>query len=122
MTRVVRATTIVWVALRYGLDELVLTSFQHPGLRLAARIAWRFHLMLDQGALDEVRAVLPDWDASALWAKAIGAPELVAHLQGRDSLDKAVEKAIIATRQYAKAQRSFFRGRMRDWWQIAANH
>ncbi|MBK6869347.1 MAG: ubiquinone biosynthesis regulatory protein kinase UbiB [Burkholderiales bacterium] len=39
MTRVVRATTIVWVALRYGLDELVLTSFQHPGLRLAARIA-----------------------------------------------------------------------------------
>ena len=89
---------------------------------LAARIARRFQLMLDQGALDEVRAVLPDWDASALWAKAIGAPELVAHLQGRDSLDQAVEKAIIATRQYAKAQRSFFRGRMRDWRQIAANH
>lgn len=39
MKRVLRATTIVWVALRYGLDELVLTSFRHPGLRLAARIA-----------------------------------------------------------------------------------
>ena len=39
MTRVLRATTIVWVALRHGLDELVLTSFEHPGLRLLARIA-----------------------------------------------------------------------------------
>ena len=39
MRRVLRALTIVWVALRYGLDELVLTSFQHPGLRLVARIA-----------------------------------------------------------------------------------
>ena len=87
---------------------------------LAERIARRFHQMLDQGALDEVRAMLPVWDTSALWAKAIGAPELIAHLQGRDSLGQAVEKAIIATRQYAKAQRSFFRGRMRDWQQIAA--
>ena len=39
MRRVLRAAYIVWVALRYGLDELVLTSFQHPGLRLFARIA-----------------------------------------------------------------------------------
>ncbi|HOK12270.1 MAG TPA: ubiquinone biosynthesis regulatory protein kinase UbiB, partial [Ottowia sp.] len=39
MTRPVRALTIVWVALRQGLDELVLTSFEHPGLRLLARIA-----------------------------------------------------------------------------------
>ena len=37
--RLVRAITIVWVALRQGLDELVLTSFQHPGLRLLGRIA-----------------------------------------------------------------------------------
>ena len=39
MRRLLRAVTIVWVTLRFGLDELVLTSFQHPGLRLAARIA-----------------------------------------------------------------------------------
>ena len=37
--RITRAVTIVWVALRHGLDELVLTSFQHPGLRLLGRIA-----------------------------------------------------------------------------------
>ena len=39
MTRLLRATYIVWVALRYGLDELVLTSFQRPGLRMVARVA-----------------------------------------------------------------------------------
>ena len=39
MRRFVRAAYIVWVALRYGLDELVLTSFQKPMLRLVARFA-----------------------------------------------------------------------------------
>ena len=87
---------------------------------LAGRIARRFHLMIEQGALDEVRAMLPFWDAEALWAKAIGAPELVAHLQGHATLDEAIERAIIASRQYAKAQRSFFRGRMRDWHWVGA--
>ncbi|WP_323717370.1 tRNA (adenosine(37)-N6)-dimethylallyltransferase MiaA [Paracoccus aminovorans] len=83
--------------------------------RLADRIALRFQAMMDQGALDEVRRMLPQWDPGALWAKAIGAPELVAHLRGARSLEQAVQQAIVATRQYAKAQRSFFRGRMRDW-------
>ncbi|GKT16070.1 ubiquinone biosynthesis regulatory protein kinase UbiB [Acidovorax sp. SUPP2522] len=38
MSRFFRGITIVWVVLRYGLDELVLTSFQKPWLRLVARI------------------------------------------------------------------------------------
>ncbi|WP_374637354.1 tRNA (adenosine(37)-N6)-dimethylallyltransferase MiaA [Paracoccus sp. (in: a-proteobacteria)] len=87
---------------------------------LARRIARRFHLMMEQGALEEVRAMLPLWDPDALWAKAIGAPELVAHLQGHATLDQAIERAIIASRQYAKAQRSFFRGRMREWHWVEA--
>ena len=49
---------------------------------LADRIDRRFEMMIDAGALDEVRAVLPDWSPTALWAKAIGAPELVRHLRG----------------------------------------
>ncbi|WGR63339.1 tRNA (adenosine(37)-N6)-dimethylallyltransferase MiaA (plasmid) [Paracoccus ferrooxidans] len=82
---------------------------------LAGRIDRRFRLMLDQGALDEVRALLPRWSPDALWAKAIGAPELVAQLRGEIDLDEAIRRAVIATRQYAKAQRSFFRGRLGDW-------
>lgn len=85
---------------------------------LAERIDRRFRLMMQQGALDEVRAVLPHWQPRAPWAQAIGAPELVAHLQGQMTLDHAVERAIIASRQYAKSQRIFFRGRMRDWQQV----
>ncbi len=38
MTRYFRGIFIVWVALRYGLDGLVLTSFQKPWLRVIARI------------------------------------------------------------------------------------
>jgi len=38
MRRVYRSFFIVWVALRYGLDELVLTSFQKPWLRVVARV------------------------------------------------------------------------------------
>lgn len=82
---------------------------------LAERIAHRFHLMMAQGALDEVRQMRPHWQPRALWARAIGAPELMAHLHGELGLDEAVERAIIASRQYAKAQRIFFRNRMRDW-------
>lgn len=97
--------------------RLVLTSDRDW---LADRIDRRFRLMMDQGALDEVRAVLPFWQPKALWARAIGAPELVAHLQGQLSLEEAIGRAIIASRQYAKSQRIFFRGRMRDWsqWRV----
>jgi ubiquinone biosynthesis protein len=38
MTRLLRGIYIVFIVLRYGLDELVLNSFPRPGLRLLARI------------------------------------------------------------------------------------
>lgn len=38
-TRFGRGSFIVFIALRYGLDQLVLSSFQKPGLTLIARIA-----------------------------------------------------------------------------------
>lgn len=82
---------------------------------LATRIDRRFAAMVAAGALDEVRAVLPDWDPAAPWAKAIGAPELVAHLRGHLPLEAAVTRAQATSRQYAKRQRSWFRARMRAW-------
>jgi tRNA dimethylallyltransferase len=72
------------------------------------------------GALDEVRANLAQWDPTLPSMKAIGAPELVAHLRGETTLDSAREAATVATRQYAKRQRSWFRARMRGWRRIAA--
>jgi tRNA dimethylallyltransferase len=79
------------------------------------RIARRFSVMLEEGALDEARAALPHWQPDRPWARAIGAPELIAHLQGQMSLDAARGAAILASRQYAKRQRTWFRNRMKDW-------
>ena len=87
---------------------------------LDARITRRFGQMMAQGALMEARAALPVWDPPAPWAKAIGAPELIAHLQGQISWQEAVDSAILATRQYAKRQRTWFRNRMRDWCDLCA--
>ncbi|MDR0226988.1 MAG: ubiquinone biosynthesis regulatory protein kinase UbiB [Burkholderiaceae bacterium] len=38
MTRFLRGLAIVWVVFRYGLDELVLSSFEHPWMRRARTI------------------------------------------------------------------------------------
>ncbi len=82
---------------------------------LNQRIDRRFEQMMAAGALEEVRAVLDDWDPARLSAKAIGAAELVAHLRGELSLSDAVEQAKLATRQYAKRQRSWLRSRGSSW-------
>lgn len=82
---------------------------------LDARIASRFSAMLEDGALDEARAALPIWQPERPWARAIGAPDLVAHLRGEAALDAARTAAILASRQYAKRQRTWFRSRMANW-------
>jgi len=86
---------------------------------LDARIAKRFKMMLDEGALDEAAAALPDWRPERASAKAIGAPELIAYLRGETGLDDAIEAATLASRQYAKRQRTWFRSRMKSWREIA---
>jgi tRNA dimethylallyltransferase len=74
--------------------------------------------MLDEGALDEARAALPHWQADRPWARAIGAPELVAHLRGESTFNAARDAAILASRQYAKRQRTWFRTRMSEWTKV----
>jgi len=86
---------------------------------LNARIEARFDRMIAAGALDEVRANLPRWTPAALSAKAIGAPELLAHLRGDLTLAAATEAAKTASRQYAKRQRTWFRSRLGDWPRVA---
>ncbi len=82
---------------------------------LDARIARRFAAMLAAGALEEARAALPDWQPRLPSSRAIGAPELIGYLQGKTTLSEATEAAILASRRYAKRQRTWFRSRMGDW-------
>ncbi|MDK3072533.1 tRNA (adenosine(37)-N6)-dimethylallyltransferase MiaA [Sedimentitalea sp. JM2-8] len=87
---------------------------------LLDRINRRFDKMLAMGALDEVRAMLDRYDPSLPAFRAIGVPELAAHLRGEMTLDAAREAATVSTRQFAKRQRTWFRARMGGWTRIDA--
>lgn len=85
---------------------------------LEARIRARLATMVGQGVLDEVARALPRFDPARPADRAIGAAEFAAHLTGQMTLDDALEAAAIATRRYAKRQRTWFRARMRAWARI----
>jgi len=86
---------------------------------LDARIARRFTAMLADGALDEVRAVRQVWQPDQPWARAIGAADLMAHLQGDTDLDTAIASAVLSSRRYAKRQRTWGRSRQTGWRGVA---
>lgn len=83
---------------------------------LRARIARRFAAMFSDGAVDEVRAIAAqNLDPSLPAMKAIGVPEIMAWMDGAMGRENAISRATIATQQYAKRQRTWFRNRMGDW-------
>lgn len=97
------------------LDACTALRIDAPVDWLNDRITQRFDRMLAMGALAEAARNLPSWNPDLPAMRAIGAPELIAHLQGEITLPAAREAAIIASRQYAKRQRTWFRARMGGW-------
>ena len=85
-----------------------------PREELYARAERRFDAMMEHGALEEV-AALPPLSPMQPIMKAIGVPELQAHLRGELSLEEAVVLAKTATRQYIKRQLTWWRGQMKGW-------
>ncbi|RWK82354.1 MAG: tRNA (adenosine(37)-N6)-dimethylallyltransferase MiaA, partial [Mesorhizobium sp.] len=84
---------------------------------LVKRIEARFDRMLEKGAIDEVRRLAElglDPDLPAM--KAIGVRELRAAMAGELSFPEAIERAKIATRQYAKRQATWFRHQLGPEW------
>jgi tRNA dimethylallyltransferase len=89
-----------------------------PRAELYARTEARFETMMARGALEEVRGLqglAPDLPIM----KAIGVPELSAHLRGEMSLAAAVAQAKQASRNYVKRQLTWWRGQGRDWFEGA---
>jgi tRNA dimethylallyltransferase len=94
------------------LDEAACPAFfvAPPRKALYARIDARFDAMIEQGALEEVRALRQRRLDPALPAmRAHGVPPLIAHLEGRLSLDEAAQRGKLDTRHYAKRQFTFAR-------------
>ncbi len=89
--------------------------FDAPKDWLNDRIARRFDLMLEQGAMDEIAAMRDRYDPALPSCRAIGVPELMACHAGTLSRAEARDRAIISTRQFAKRQRTWFRSKMSAW-------
>ena len=75
--------------------------------------------MVEQGALEEVRALVarglsPDLPAM----KAVGVREFAAHLAGETTLEQAIDATRQATRNYAKRQLTWFRNQTPGWTRI----
>ncbi|WP_237152406.1 tRNA (adenosine(37)-N6)-dimethylallyltransferase MiaA [Oryzibacter oryziterrae] len=86
---------------------------------LHERIERRFRAMISDGGLDEAQAFgALGLDPALPAMKAIGVPELLAAARGQLSVDDAVDQAVVATRQYAKRQETWFRNQMPDWRRI----
>jgi tRNA dimethylallyltransferase len=98
------------------LDGLRLARFvlnpQRPLLR--DRIGARFEAMLGNGSQEEALA-LADLDPALPAAKLLGLRPLVAHARGELDREAAISQAVTATRQFAKRQMTWFRGRMADY-------
>jgi tRNA dimethylallyltransferase len=108
-----------------GLDAYPPTPFHLVGVSLphevvAARIAARYHQQLGEGFLDEARGLLAGpRGLSRTAAQALGYRELYEHIEGRTTLDEALELAVRRTRRYARRQRSWFRRDPRIRWLAA---
>jgi tRNA dimethylallyltransferase len=81
---------------------------------LGERIDRRFETMVQQGALEEARALI-GLDPTLPAAKALGLPQLWRHLAGEITLAAAIAEAQLATKQYGKRQMTWFRNRMNTW-------
>ena len=122
-TRVARALEVVratgrtladWQQAREGgiADDIALAPLilLPPRDWLRDRCDTRLVEMFDQGAIEEVEALLarglnPDLPVM----RAIGVPQIAAYLSGDLSRAEALEQAQAATRQYAKRQFTWFR-------------
>jgi tRNA dimethylallyltransferase len=77
---------------------------------LAARLRARVQAMFDAGLADEVRALhAAGYGRELRPLRAIGYREACAFVAGEIGLAEAIERAWIATRRYAKRQRTWFR-------------
>ncbi|UCH27961.1 MAG: tRNA (adenosine(37)-N6)-dimethylallyltransferase MiaA [Trueperaceae bacterium] len=89
----------------YRFDKVVLL----PTLEvLAPRITSRTETMFARGLVGEVEGLLQRYPKQLTASQAIGYKEVVAYLQGQSSLEETKTAVTLATRQYARRQRTWF--------------
>lgn len=86
---------------------------------LYGKINNRVDMMMQEGLLQEVENLIPYQHLKSL--QTVGYTELFTHLNGKDTLDHAVEKIKQHSRNYAKRQLTWFRNQSDYTWIQAAN-
>ena len=93
----------------YGPVRVVQVALQSDFEQLDLRIASRFRAWMEQGLLEEVRALASAPGGMSRTARqAVGYRELLRHVEDGADLDACVEDAIIQSRRLARRQRSWF--------------
>lgn len=95
----------------------VFLGLDMPREYLYERINARVEQMIEEGLVDEVKRLWDEGYEQALTAQqAIGYKEIVPVLKGEESLEAAIAQIQLATRHYAKRQKSWFRRDARIHW------
>ena len=85
------------------------------------RIALRVDKMMDEGLLEETKALLENgiFEKNSTAAQAIGYKELLSYFDGAKTLDEAIDDLKTATRRYAKRQMTWFNSHGDVHWLVA---
>lgn len=91
-------------------DDTLVFGLQRDRQNLYDRINQRVDTMIDEGLVEETQKVLEMGYSKDLQPlNAVGYREIIAVLEGKMELDKAIEKIKTQTRRYAKRQLTWFR-------------
>nr|WP_203336249.1 tRNA (adenosine(37)-N6)-dimethylallyltransferase MiaA [Nocardioides sp. DJM-14] len=103
--------------LEYAVPGAVQIGVRIDRARLDERIELRVQRMFDAGFVAEVEGLLARGLAESRTAsRAIGYPEVMAHLAGDTTLAEAIERTVIATRRFARRQEAWFKRDPRIHW------
>jgi tRNA dimethylallyltransferase len=89
--------------------DCVLVGLDWAPEALNPRINARVKSMMERGLLEEVRVLWQGRRLGTQSCEALGYKQLIGHLEGRTTLDEAVEQIKIETRRLAKNQRTWLR-------------
>ncbi len=98
-----------WEHEKTSRPQAVLVGLDWPTELINSRINQRVKLMIDAGLVEEARAIFDRGGFGDQSREAIGYKQLIAHFEGRCTLDEAIERIKIDTRRFAKNQRTWLK-------------
>ena len=100
-------------------NEFLKIYIDYPRIELIKKINLRTKLMMDIGAISEVKKFLKlRISKNKSISKAIGVAEIKDFIKKKMVEEEVIEKISIKTRQYAKRQATWARGHMKSWKKI----